>query len=191
LDQRAARRYVQTRKFSGPVLDCFSYTGGFALSALLAGASRAVAVDSSAHALETLRRNAELNGLSGRVQIERAKVFDFLTHAAQRHEQYEMVVLDPPAFTRCREHRERAMDGLRELHRRAAALIRPQGYLLTCSCSHHIAHKDLLRSAISGLRQAGRTLKVRAEFGPDADHPEKMQVPESRYLSCIFAQLGG
>ncbi len=190
LDQRAARRYLQSRTFTGPVLDCFCYTGGLALSALKAGASRADAVDSSAHALETVRANAQVNGLTDRLQVHKSKVFDYLEAAVARGDKYELVILDPPAFTRSREHRERAMSGLRELHRRAAALIQPGGYLLTCSCSHHIARKDLLQTAILGLRQSNRTLKVRAEFGPDADHPEKIQIPESRYLTCLFAQVG-
>ncbi|NTV53443.1 MAG: class I SAM-dependent rRNA methyltransferase [Candidatus Firestonebacteria bacterium] len=190
LDQRAARRCLQGRAFSGNVLDCFAYTGGFSLSALQAGASRAVAVDSSARALETLRANAELNGLGSRVQPIRAKVFDFLTQAAQRGEKYGLVILDPPAFTRSREHRERALAGLRDLHSRAGLVLEPGGYLLTCSCSHHVASKDLLHAAISGLRRIGRSLKVKSQFGPDADHPEIMQVPESRYLACVFAQVG-
>jgi 23S rRNA (cytosine1962-C5)-methyltransferase len=190
LDQRAARRCLQTRKFSGDVLDGFSYTGGFAFSALLAGAGRAVAVDSSARALETLRLNAELNGLANRVKTVRAKVGDYLIQAAARGEKYGLVILDPPAFTRSQEQRERALAGLRELHTRAALVLSPGGYLLTCSCSHHVSPKDLLHAAISGLRRAGRSLKVKSQFGPDADHPEIMQVPESRYLSCIFAQAG-
>jgi len=191
LDQRAARRCLQSQKFSGNVLDCFSYTGGFSFSALLAGAERAVAVDSSAHALETLQANAQLNGLADRVQPVRAKVFDYLVQAAARGEKYGLVILDPPAFTRNQEQREKALGGLRELHSRAALLVEPGGFLLTCSCSHHISPKDLLHTAILGLRRSGRSLKVKSQFGPDADHPEIMQVPESRYLSCVFAQIGG
>jgi 23S rRNA (cytosine1962-C5)-methyltransferase len=190
LDQRAARRCLQGQKFSGDALDAFAYTGGFSFSALHAGAGRVVAVDSSARALQTLAANAELNGLAGRVTPVRAKVFDYLAQAAVRGERYGLVVLDPPAFARSQEHREPALAGLLELHNRAGKVLAPGGWLLTCSCSHHISPKDLLHAAISGLRRSGRSLKVKSQFGPDADHPEIMQVPESRYLSCVFAQAG-
>lgn len=190
LDQRAARRLLQAQRLSGRVLDCFSYTGGFALSAAVAGSREITAVDSSAAALRTLAANAEFNGLKDRIQTVRAKVFRFLEEAVARGEQYQLVILDPPAFARSRDQRPRALAGYRELHRRAAQLIQPGGWLLTCSCSHVITSRDLRASALAGARDAGRALKIRSEFGPDQDHPEKSQVPESRYLRCLFAQLG-
>jgi len=191
LDQRAARRLLQSQALAGAaVLDCFSYSGGFALSAALAGASQVTAVDSSARALAALEANARLNALEDKIKTVRGKVFNFLVQAVERGEAYQLVILDPPAFARNRTQRARALAGYRELHRRAAQLLSPGGLLLTCSCSHVISRRDLRASALAGARDAGRILKVRSEFGPDADHPEKSQVPESRYLTCMFARMG-
>jgi 23S rRNA (cytosine1962-C5)-methyltransferase len=189
LDQRAARRLLQEQRLQGSVLDCFCYTGGFAVSAAFAGAERVVAVDSSAPALELLAANAALNGYSGRIQPVRAKAFTYLTQAAERGETFQTVILDPPAFARNRAQRARALAGYRELHRRAAQLLAPGGSLLTCSCSHVITPRDLKASVLAGARDGGRRLKVLSEFGPDADHPHRSQVPESRYLACLFARL--
>jgi 23S rRNA (cytosine1962-C5)-methyltransferase len=189
LDQRAARRLLQAQRLSGPVLDCFAYTGGLALSAAVAGARTVTAVDSSARALQILDANAHLNGLQDRIRPVRDKVFRFLEKAVAREDKYELLILDPPAFARNREQRPRALAGYRELHRRAAQLLQPDGWLLSCSCSHFITRRDLRASALAGVRDAGRTLKLRSEFGPDPDHPEKSQVPESRYLTCLFARV--
>jgi 23S rRNA (cytosine1962-C5)-methyltransferase len=189
LDQRAARRLLQDQRLQGAVLDCFSYTGGLALSAAMAGAREVIAVDSSATALRVLTENAGLNGLEGRIRPVRAKVFRFLEQAVGREEKFELVILDPPAFARSRAQVPRALAGYRELHRRAAELLQPDGFLLTCSCSHYIGKNELRASVLAGVRDAGRVLKVRSEFGPDADHPEKSQLPESRYLTCLFGRI--
>lgn len=189
LDQRAARRLLQEQRLQGSVLDCFCYTGGFSVSAAYAGAEQVTAVDSSAPALELLAANAALNGYSGRIRPVRAKAFTYLTQAAERGETFDTLILDPPPFARNRAQRARALAGYRELHRRAAQLLAPGGALLTCSCSHVITPRDLKASVLAGARDGGRRLKVQSEFGPDADHPHKSQVPESRYLSCLFARL--
>jgi len=189
LDQRAARRLLREQRLRGSVLDCFSYTGGFAVSAAHAGAERVVAVDSSGPALELLAANAALNGFAGRMLPVRARVFAYLTQAAERGEIFQAVILDPPAFARNRAQRSRALAGYRELHRRAAQLLEPGGLLLTCSCSHAITPRDLKASVLAGVRDAGRRLRLRRVFGPDADHPVKPQVPESRYLTCLLARI--
>lgn len=190
LDQRGARRRLREQAVCGRVLDAFCYTGGFACNAVWAGAREVIAVDSSEKALQGLGKNLLQNQLEGRVKTRRQNVFVYLTEAVKRGERFDGMILDPPAFAPKSSLREAAIQGYRELHRRAAQLLTPGGLLLTCVCSHAISQRDLKNIALAGCRDAGRHLRLLEAFGPDADHPVIPQVPESRYLACLLARVG-
>jgi 23S rRNA (cytosine1962-C5)-methyltransferase len=189
LDQRAARRCLQTQKLSGPALDVFSNSGGFAMSAISAGATQVEAVETSDTAIAHLQSNAKLNQMQKAIVVRKENAFSYLSEAVRGKKQYSTIVLDPPPFTRSKGEVEDALRGYRELHRKAAQLLHPQGVLLTCSCSHHITAKEFEKVAFQGVKSTGRKLKVISQFGPDRDHPEKSQLPESRYLSCILGKI--
>jgi 23S rRNA (cytosine1962-C5)-methyltransferase len=189
LDQRAARRRLRQAPLTGRVLDGCAYTGGFSIAAASAGATEVIAVDASAPALAKLARNAELNGCADRITPKTADIFKFLTEAVTRKERFAAVILDPPPFAPTRAELPAAMRGYRELNRRAAQLLEPGGWLLTCACSHAVSPTAFHGTVVDALRKAGRRLKGVEVFGPDPDHPEKSQIPESRYLTCLWGRV--
>lgn len=189
LDQRAARRRLRQTSLSGRVLDGCAYTGGFSMAAASAGATEVVAVDASAQALGQLLRNAGLNGCADRMKPAPTDIFKYLTAAAARKERFAAVILDPPPFAHARADLPAAMRGYRELNRRAAQLLEPGGWLLTCACSHAVSRTAFHGTVADALRKAGRRFKAAELFGPDGDHPEKSQVPESRYLTCLWGRV--
>lgn len=189
LDQRAARRRLREARLSGRVLDGCAYSGGFSVAAAHAGAGEVVAVDASAPALDQLARNAALNGCADRIAPRTADIFDYLNDAVARQERFAAVILDPPPFAHTRAELPAAMRGYRELNRRAAQVLEPGGWLLTCACSHAVSRTAFRGTVIDALRKAGRRFKQAEVFGPDGDHPEKSQVPESRYLTCLWGRV--
>jgi 23S rRNA (cytosine1962-C5)-methyltransferase len=188
LDQRenheAAARHVRP---GARVLDVFTYAGGFALHAALAGAASVEAVDSSAASLEAARENAALNGLKN-LTLTRASAFDLLRERSDAGESYDLVVLDPPAFAKSRRELPKATRAYKEINLRAMKLLAPGGFLVTCSCSYHFSRelmRDTLRSAAS---DAGVSLRVREWRGAASDHPELLNVPETAYLKCAVLE---
>ena len=190
LDQRPARRLIRSLKLTGTVLDAFSYTGGFSIAAVKAGAAQVTAVDSSKEALAQLKQNAGLNGCSLQITTVSGNVFNYLTESALANKKYRLVMLDPPSFTRTNKNIDRAILGFIDLHNRAARLLEPHGLLLTCCCSHSVTRNAFKNAVLSGVRKAGRKLNLKSIFGPDPDHPEISQIPETRYLTCLFCQIG-
>lgn len=186
LDQRenylAAARYAH-----GRALDCFTSTGGFALH--LAGRCESVdAVDSSAAALETARRNAGANGIAN-IEFRQADVFDLLASWASARRRFSTVVLDPPAFAKSRRAVEGAMRGYREINLRALRLLGPGGILVTCSCSHHVSEAMLLQAVAEASLDAGRRLRVLERRTQAQDHPILLTVPETHYLKCLILEV--
>lgn len=188
LDQRenhlAAARYVNA---GDRVLDVFTYAGGFALHAAHAEAGSVEAVDSSAAALEAARENAALNGLTN-MAFTRASAFDLLRERSDAGEQYDLVILDPPAFAKTKRDLPGATRAYKEINLRAIKLLAPGGTLVTCSCSQHFTRElmqDTLRSAAA---DAGTTLRAREWRGQAADHPELLTVPETSYLKCAVLE---
>lgn len=185
LDQRENRQRAGDLS-RGRALDCFAYHGSFALH-LGRGAEEVVAVDSSGAALERAVLNARLNGLESIRPVE-ANVFDFLRAQESAGEEYDVVVLDPPAFAKRRDARDQALRAYKEVNLRAMRLLTPGGHLCTFSCSHHIdaaAFRDMLESAAA---DAGRPMRWIEARGQAADHPELLQVPESGYLKGAILQ---
>jgi 23S rRNA (cytosine1962-C5)-methyltransferase len=188
LDQRenhlAAARYARP---GARVLDVFTYAGRFALHAAHAGAGSVEAVDSSDAALDDARENAALNDLTN-LTFTRASAFDLLREKSDAGEEYDLVVLDPPAFAKTKRDLPGATRAYKEINLRAIKLLAPGGILVTCSCSQHFTRElmqDTLRSAAADTEA---TLRVREWRGQAADHPELLTVPETAYLKCAVLE---
>ncbi|MEE2886520.1 MAG: class I SAM-dependent rRNA methyltransferase [Planctomycetota bacterium] len=187
LDQRPARRWVKEHADGRRSLDLFCYQGGFSLAALAGGASEVTAVDQSEAALAELTQAAQANGLSAPV-TECADVFDWVRAARRRDERFDLIVLDPPAFARSRRERDGALRGYRDLNRQALRLLAPGGYLLTCSCSHHVTgglFEGVLRQAASELTFP---VLIRGRIAAGEDHPVWVSLPETEYLKVVVLQ---
>lgn len=187
LDQRPARALVQELAKGRRMLDLFCYQGAFALNALKGGAREALAVDQSADALRLAVAAAAANGLHG-LTVREASVFDFLRAQREAGLQHDLVVLDPPAFARSRRELEGAERGYRDLNRQALRVLAPHGFLLTCTCSHHmtlVRFEEIVRQAAAGL-PFRVVLRQRLSAGPD--HPVCITHPESEYLKVLLMQ---
>ncbi len=186
LDQRENYLAV-ARHSSGRALDCFTCTGGFALH--LARTCESVeAVDSSAGALDTAKRNASANGLSN-IEFREADVFELLSSYSSGRRSYDTIVLDPPAFAKSRNQIEAAARGYKDINLRALRLLGPGGILVTCSCSHHMSEAMLLEIVAEASLNAGRTLRVLERRTQAQDHPILLTVPETHYLKCVILQV--
>ncbi len=187
LDQRPARLLVQQLGRGKRVLDLFSYQGAFARNALKGGALAALAVDESGDALAIARADAAADGLVG-LETHAANVFDFARAQREQRAQHDVIVLDPPAFAKSRRELDGAERGYRDLNRQALRLLAPHGFLLTCSCSHHVTlprFEELVRQAAAGL--PFRVL-LRQRLGAGDDHPVWISHPESEYLKVLLVQ---
>ncbi len=186
LDQRenhaAAASYAK-----GRALDCFTCTGGFALT-MASRCESVEAIDSSASALETAAANAAANAIAN-VSFREADVFEILTAYASGKRTFDMVVLDPPAFAKNRQSVEAALRAYREINQRALRMLGPGGVLVTCSCSHHVSEADLLGVVAQAALDAGRTVRVLERRFQSRDHPVLLSVPETLYLKCLILQV--
>ncbi len=171
------------------VLDCFTHMGTFALNCGLAGASKVEGLDISEYAVAQATENAKRNGLSDRVSFRAANVLDELPVLASKGEKYDVVILDPPAFTKSKEATKNAVKGYREINMKGLRLVKDGGYLATCSCSHFMT-EDLFKDVIS---QAARSVHKRirqVEFRTQSpDHPILWAAGESYYLKFIIFQV--
>ncbi len=171
LDQKYNRLAIQRLCKDKKVLDCFTHTGSFALNAGIAGAASVLGVDASELGIAQARENAALNRLSDRVQFVCADVFDLLPELEARGERYDLVILDPPAFTKSRSSVKNAVKGYREINLRGMKLVKNGGYLATCSCSHFMDPElfaRTIREAAHGARRRLRQIEFRTQA---ADHP--------------------
>ena len=181
LDQRDNRALVRELARGALVFDGYCYSGGFALAALLGGASRVVAVDTSARALELAQRNLDLNcGPTRNCELIRAEVARYLTDAATR---FDLVVLDPPPLARSVKDATRAAHLYTELNRIAMGAVVAAGLLMTFSCSVHFRGEDFLRAVRIAASRAGRNFRLLRRLGPGADHPNLLGHNEGEYLT--------
>ena len=187
LDQKDNHLFL--RQFCGGarVLDCFSYIGGFALNAAKAGARSVTAVDISEAAVERIRRNAELND----VQIETvcANCFDFLRAQVKEKRQYDVIVLDPPAFTKAHANMANACRGYKEIALSAMRLLSAGGVLETHSCSYHMPEDVFVNTVLSAAQDLHRQVRVMTLRRQDIDHPVLAGYPESHYLKSLWLQM--
>ena len=189
LDQKYNRLAIQRLCKDARVLDCFTHTGSFALNAGIAGAKSVLGVDASDLAVEQARKNAELNGLEKSVSFLSADVFELLPELEKQGEQYDVVILDPPAFTKSRSSVKNAVKGYREINMSVIKLVKDGGYLATCSCSHFMDYELFTKT----IAQAAKSVHCRlrqVEFRTQApDHPILWAADESYYLKFYIFQV--
>ena len=193
LDQKYNRLAMQRICKGKKVLDCFTHMGTFALNAGIAGAAEVTGLDISGYAVEQARENARRNGLEDTVQFRCANVLDELPKLAQSGEQYDVVILDPPAFTKSRQATKNAIKGYREINMKGLKLVKDGGYLATCSCSHFMTQELLEKTVKEAAKATHRRLR-QVEFRTQApDHPilwaNSANVPESYYLKFFIFQV--
>jgi 23S rRNA (cytosine1962-C5)-methyltransferase len=189
LDQKENRAAIAPFVKGKTVLDCFTHTGSFALHAGHYGAKEVTGVDISAFACEFATENARLNGLENVVHFVEANAFDLLAEQSRAGIKYDVVILDPPAFTKTRSAIEAATRGYKEINLRAMKMVRPGGYLITCSCSQHIlpdAFMQIVRDAAHDAHVQLRQVEYRTQ---GRDHPILPAAPETQYLKCGIFQI--
>jgi 23S rRNA (cytosine1962-C5)-methyltransferase len=188
LDQRDNRQQLRALAAGRDVLDCFCYSGGFALNAMAGGASSVVAVDSSAEALALARGNAELNQLAQPEWLQ-GDVFEVLRKFRDSRRSFDLVVLDPPKFAPTAAHAEKAARAYKDINLLAFKLLRPGGLLMTFSCSGGVS-AELFQKIIAGSAlDAGAEAQVVARLGASADHPVALNFPEGDYLKGLICRV--
>ena len=192
LDQKYNRLAVQNlcrRILPDRVVDCFTHTGSFALNAGLAGSKEVLGVDASQLAVDQASENARLNGIGDRVHFECADVFDLLPKLEQEGQKFDVVILDPPAFTKSRNSIKNAVKGYREINLRGMKLVKDGGYLATCSCSHFMDPElftKTIREAAGNVHKRLRQVEYRTQA---SDHPILWAADESYYLKFYIFQV--
>lgn len=188
LDQRDKRQALSRYAAGKKVLNCFSYTGGFSVSALMGGAEKVTNVDSSGSALELARENSELNGLdpasSEYVEIDAKKYLRNI-----KPDTFDLIVLDPPAFIKDRRKRKEGLRGYRAINESAVRALSSGGMLMTCSCSAHLSAQEFRHMVSESGGAAGRTLQIIESFGHGPDHPVLVPYTEGEYLKCLMLNV--
>jgi len=194
LDQRAnysaAQDHARLLTPGGRALDVCTYQGGFALH-LARVCQRVTGIDTSRASLEVAERNLDANRahLSGAVDWVEGDAFQVLRDWAGAREQFDAIVVDPPAFAKSKRAVEGALRGYKELNLRALQMLRPDGLLVTCSCSHHVALADLEGAVAAAAADAGRRVRLLERRGAAPDHPVVLNLPETEYLKCLILQV--
>ncbi|MDE7272008.1 MAG: class I SAM-dependent rRNA methyltransferase [Lachnospiraceae bacterium] len=189
LDQKYNRLAIQKLCKGAKVLDCFTHTGSFALNAGIAGAESVLGVDASELAVEQAAKNAALNNLQDIVTFQCADVFDLLPGLEKAGEQYDVVILDPPAFTKSRNSIKNAVKGYREINMRGMKLVRDGGFLATCSCSHFMDYERFTQTIAQAAKSVHCRLRQVEYRTQSADHPILWDADESYYLKFYIFQL--
>ena len=187
LDQVENYRAVSDWAIGRRVLDCFANQGAFSLSCAKAGAASVTAVEISADAVGQINANAARN--KTKIEAVEANVFDYLKDREAAGAQYDLIILDPPSFTKSKDKLQDAMRGYKDIHLRAFKLLSPTGLLATFSCSHHVG-ADLFRDMISeSLVDAKRSARLLQTYGQNADHPILATIPETEYLKGFLMEM--
>ena len=189
LDQKYNRLAIQKLCKGAKVLDCFTHTGSFALNAGIAGAASVTGVDASQLAVDQATANAALNGLSDKVKFICEDVFELLPELEEKGEKFDVVILDPPAFTKSRNSIKNAVKGYREINLRAMKLVKDGGFLATCSCSHFMDYELFTRTIGQAAKNVHKRLR-QVEYRTQApDHPILWAADESYYLKFYIFQV--
>ena len=187
LDQKTNRMLIRKLAYGKKVLDCFTHTGGFALNAAYGSAKDVTAVDVSAGALEQARANAVLNGLEGRMHFVQADVFDYL--GTIRPGEFDLIILDPPAFTKSRRTVGHAYNGYKKINSQAMNVLRSGGYLATCSCSRYMETSLFEKMLREAAAETGVILRQVSVTQQNSDHPILWQMDETSYLKFYIFQI--
>lgn len=189
LDQKYNRKAIQRLCKNAKVLDCFTHTGSFALNAGYGGAKEVTGVDASELAVEQATLNSKLNGMEDRVKFICRDVFELLPVLEEKGEKFDVVILDPPAFTKSRNSVKNAVKGYREINLRAMKLVRDGGFLATCSCSHFMTYELFTQTIHQAARNVHKRLR-QVEYRTQApDHPILWAAEESYYLKFYIFQV--
>lgn len=189
LDQR--ENYAAAASYArGAALDVCTYQGGFALH-LARTCERVTAIDISREALEVAEQNEKLNAAGNKNEIEwmEANAFDLMKDYAAAGQQYDTIVLDPPAFAKSKRHLESALRGYKELNLRALKMLRPGGVLVTCSCSFHVSEAEFLEVLAAAAQDAHRSVQILEKRTQSKDHPILLGIPETYYLKCMVCSV--
>jgi len=189
LDQTDNRRAIQHIVKGADVLEMFCYTGTFSLHAAHYGAKSVLGVDISENAVAVARRNATLNGFEGICTFEALNAFDVLKQWSKEGKKYDVVMLDPPAFTKSREHIDKAVTGYKEINLRGMKLTRPGGFLVTASCTNLVPSEMFLDIIADAAKDAKRTLRQVEWRTQASDHPIMRNIPATQYLKFLIAQV--
>lgn len=189
LDQKYNRAAIQKLCFGASVLDCFTHTGSFALNAGIAGAESVIGVDASELSINQANENARLNGLEDKVSFICEDVFELLPRLERQGDKFDVVILDPPAFTKSRSSVKNAVKGYKEINLRGMKLVKDGGFLVTCSCSHFMTPElfaDTIKQAAKNVHKRLRQVEYRTQ---SADHPILWAADESYYLKFYIFQV--
>ncbi len=189
LDQQDNRRAIQHIVNGGDVLEAFCYTGTFSLHAAQYGAKSTLGLDISENAVATARRNAELNGFEETCKFQAVNAFDVLKLWVKEGRRYDTVILDPPAFTKSREHIDKAVTGYKEINLRGMKLVKPGGFLVTASCTNLVSPELFLKTIELAAKDAKRSLRQVVWQTQSADHPIMWHIPSTQYLKFLIVQV--
>lgn len=189
LDQQDNRRAIQHIVKGADVLESFCYTGTFSLHAAQYGAKSVLGLDISETAVSTARRNAALNGYEDICKFEAVNAFDVLKQWTKEARSYDVVILDPPAFTKSRENIDKAVTGYKEINLRGMKLTRPGGFLVTASCTNLVPPDMFLKTIEAAAKDAKRTLRQVCWQTQAADHPIMWNIPSTQYLKFLIVQV--
>jgi 23S rRNA (cytosine1962-C5)-methyltransferase len=188
LDQKQNHLLLREICSEKRVLDCFCYTGGWAIHAASFGAKSVLGVDISARAVGQSSSHAKLNKVSDRVQFEECDAFERLRSLHQEGQRFGVIIMDPPAFVKSRKNIAEATKGYLTVNRRAIELLEPGGYLITCSCSYHMGREAFRDVLVQAARLAKREVRLVETCSQAPDHPVLLSFPESEYLKCFVLQ---
>lgn len=188
-DQRENRLAAAQLTREKHILEVFCHTGAFGVQAALAGASRVEGLDVSEEALTLARKHADLNGVQDRCSYRAADAFEEMRRLEQRGRQFDIVFLDPPAFARSKQAVPRALAGYKDINLLGIRLTKPEGLVVTSSCSHHVSDGDLWGAIARASRDAKRPVRLLEQRGQASDHPILATMPETRYLKCFIMQV--
>ena len=189
LDQQDNRRAIQHISKGADVLEAFCYTGTFSLHAAHYGAKSTLGLDISEKAVETARSNAILNGFEDTCKFEAVNAFDVLKQWVKEGKRYDVVMLDPPAFTKSRENIDKAVTGYKEINLRGMKLTKPGGYLVTASCTNLVSPDLFLKTIQAAAKDAHRQLRQVTWQSQSSDHPILWNVPTTQYLKFLIVQV--
>lgn len=189
LDQKYNRLAIQKLCKGAKVLDCFTHTGSFALNAGIAGAESVLGVDASQLAVDQATENAKLNGLENTVRFQCCDVFSLLPELEEKGEKFDVIILDPPAFTKSRSSVKNATKGYREINLRAMKLLKDGGFLATCSCSHFMTYELFTQTIGQAAKNVHKRLRQVEYRTQSPDHPILWAADESYYLKFYIFQV--
>jgi len=189
LDQKFNRKTVGKMCEGKRVLDTFTHTGAFGLNAVKGGAKQVISVDISPEAVEVVNKNIELNHFENKMKAVCADVFDLLKEYEAKGEKFDLIILDPPAFTKSAKNIQKAYGGYKEINLRAMRLLNENGILVTCSCSYFFDAEHFYGMIMKAAEDSKKRVQIMAKYGAGPDHPVLMGYPKSEYLKCAVCRV--